>query len=103
MDPDVGEVVAKPPDACSRDELTVVELDPLEVVAADQVVERCVRDQGQIVQLKDGQVLRRTGRHAQLADPLVRHQLTVGQADKLQPRAARRQDGQGGVSQQHTF
>lgn len=78
MDPDVGQVVPQPPDACPGDELTVVQLDALEVVARHQVVQGGVCDQGQVVQLEDGQVLGRAGRHPKLADPLVRHQLTVG-------------------------
>ena len=43
VDLDVGQVVPEPPDARPRDELAVVELDPLQVVAGHQVVEglRC--------------------------------------------------------------
>ena len=43
MDLDVGQVVPEAPDARPRDELAVVELDPLQVVAGHQVVEglRC--------------------------------------------------------------
>lgn len=39
------------------DELTIIEFNPLQVVASLQVLQGVVSDQRQIVQLQDGQVL----------------------------------------------
>lgn len=53
VDPNVGQVIPQPPNPGAGDQLTIVELDPLEVVARNQVVQTGVRDQGQIVKLQD--------------------------------------------------
>ncbi len=97
MDLDVGQVVAQPPDPGAGDQLTIVELDALEVVAGDEVVEGGVRDQGQVVQLENIQVFRGARCQPQLADALVGNQFTMGEADGLEPRTTRAQDAQGGV------
>lgn len=77
---DIGQVHSEPPDARPSDELTVVQLNPLQVVARHQVVQRMVSDQWQIVKLKDGQMLRGTRCHTKLPDAFISDQLTVRQA-----------------------
>ena len=51
---------------------------PLQVSAANQVVQTVVSDQRTVVQLQQGQVLLGAGGAAQVADTLVCDQLTVG-------------------------
>jgi hypothetical protein len=46
---DVGQVAPQPPDPDPADQLTVVQFNPLEVVAQDQVIKGGVRDERQVV------------------------------------------------------
>ena len=66
--PDVGQVVAQPADASPRDQLTIVELYPLQVVTVDEMVEGLVGDEGTVVQLQHGQGLAGTRRGAKVTD-----------------------------------
>ena len=56
----------------SRDELTVIQFDPLEGLARHQVLEACVRHQGAVVKFQHAQLLRGTGARTQVTDTLVR-------------------------------
>ena len=53
MDFYVGQVIAEPPNSSTGNQLAIVEFDPLQIVAIDQVIETGVRDQGQVVKLQD--------------------------------------------------
>ena len=53
MDFYVGQVIAEPSNPSPCNQLTIVEFDPLQIVAIDQVIEAGVSDQGQIIQLQD--------------------------------------------------
>lgn len=63
-----------------RDLLAVVQFYPLQAVAAFQVLQGGVGDQGAVVQLDHLQAVVRAGAVPQVADPVVRDQLAVGQA-----------------------
>ena len=52
---DIGQVVPHPSYAGPRYKLAVVELDPLQVVAVDEMVEGLVGDERTVVKLKDGE------------------------------------------------
>lgn len=78
------QVVPKPTDPGSGDELTVVQLYSLEVVASHEMVEALVCDEGTVIQLKDCQVLAGTRGHAKVTDSLIRYQFTVGQGKRFQ-------------------
>ena len=71
VDLDVGQMTPQSPDSSTSDQLTVVELNAFEIVARDQVVERHVRDEWQVVQLKNVERLRGTRCNAQLTYPFV--------------------------------
>ena len=64
---------------------------PLEVVTTDQMVEAAVGDERTVVQLEDGESLAGAGRAAQGPGALVRDQLAVGERERLQTGAVRRQ------------
>ena len=76
-------MVPQPPDPRARDQLAIVQLYPLEVVTRDEMVERLIGYQGEVVQLQDGQVLRGTGCGPQVTDALVRDELAVAEAEEL--------------------
>ena len=61
-----------------------LQFNPLEVVAAHQMVEAEVCDKRTVVELQHLQVLAGAGRHAQLPDGLVRDELAVGEGEGLQ-------------------
>lgn len=61
------------------DLLAVVELDALQTVAALQVLQRHVGDEGAVVQLHHGEALLAAGAAAQGSDAVVCDQLTVRQ------------------------
>lgn len=69
-----------PLDAGTGDLLAVVELQALEAAAGLQVPQRRVRDEQAVVQLQNPQPLVAAGAVAQVQDPVVRDELTVGQA-----------------------
>lgn len=66
-------------DAGPGDLLAVVELDALQTVAALQVLQRHVGDEGAVVQLHHGEALLATGAAAQGSDAVVCDELTVRQ------------------------
>lgn len=66
-------------DACAGDLLAVVELDAIQAVAALQVLQRGVCDEGAVVQLDHLQTVVSTGATAEVSDAIIRDQLTVGQ------------------------
>lgn len=66
-------------DARPGDLLTIVELDALETMAALQVLEGHVSDEGAVVQLHHGEALLATGTAAQSSDAIICDQLAVGQ------------------------
>lgn len=66
-------------DASPSDLLTVVELNALQTVAALQVLERHVSDEGAVVQLHHGEALLATGTAAESSDAIVCDQLAVWQ------------------------
>lgn len=84
---DVRELGPHPLDARAGDLLAVVELKALQAVAVLQVLQRRVRDEQAVVQLQDAQALVAAGAVAQVQDPVVRDELTVRQAQRLQLRA----------------
>lgn len=92
-----GQVVPQSSDPRPRDQLTVVQLYPLEVVTVDEVVEGLVGDQGTVVQLQHRQGLAGAGCGAQVPDPLVRDELAVGQGQGLEAGTVGRQLGHRGV------
>lgn len=59
--------------------LAVVELNALQTVAALQVLQRDVSDEGAVVQLDHGEALLSTGAAAQSSDAVVCDQFAVGQ------------------------
>jgi hypothetical protein len=103
MDLDVGQMTPQSSDAGSSDQLTVVELDAFEIVARDQVVERRVRDEGQVVQLKNVERLRGTRCNTKLPDPFVSYQLAVRQTDRFKQGATGREDSDGTVSDENAL
>lgn len=66
-------------DAGPGDLLTVVEFDALQTVAALQVLQGHISDQGAVVQLHHGEALLATGTAAESSDAIVCDQLAVGQ------------------------
>lgn len=66
-------------DASPGDLLTVVELNALQTVAALQVLQCDVSDEGAVVQLNHGEALLPTGAAAQSSDAIVCDQFAVGQ------------------------
>lgn len=66
-------------DASPGDLLAVVELDALQTMAALQVLQGHVGDQGAVVQLHHCEALLTTGAAAQGSDAVVCNQLAVGQ------------------------
>lgn len=66
-------------DAFAGDELTVVEVDSLQVVTRQEVLQRRVGYQRTVVQLENVQVLGRAVTEAQGLYALVRYQLTMRQ------------------------
>ena len=72
-------------------------------MASDQVVQRRVRDQRQVVQLQHRQVFRGARGRAQLSDALIGDQLAMGQGQGLQPRATSRQGRYRRVRDQQTL
>lgn len=59
--------------------LTVVELNALQTMAALQVLQGHISDEGAVVQLHHGEALLAAGAAAQSSDTIVRDQLAVGQ------------------------
>lgn len=66
-------------DASPGDLLTVVQLDALQTMAALQVLEGHVGDEGAVVQLQHREALLAAGAAAQGSDAIVGDQLAVGQ------------------------
>ena len=64
-------------DAGARDELTVVELDAMQVLAAHQVLERRVGDERTVVELERDERFSGALRAAQVTYAFVRDQFTV--------------------------
>lgn len=73
-------------DARAGDLLAVVELDPLQAVAALQVFQRCVCDEGAVVQLNHLQLVMCTGPVPQVADAIICDKLAVGQTLQAEQR-----------------
>lgn len=90
-------------DASPRDLLTVVQLDALQTMAALEVLQRDVSDEGAVVQFHHREALLATGAAAERPDAIVRDQLTVGEGQCLQARAVDRQLNQGIICHQNTF
>ena len=100
---DVGQVVPHPPDPGPRDQLAIVQLDPLQVVAVDEVVEGLIGDERTVVQLEDGEGLAGAGRGAEVPDPLVRDELAVGEGEGLEAGTVGGQLGHRRVSDHHAL
>ncbi len=66
-------------DASPGDLLTVVQLNALQTMAALQVLQGHISDEGAVVQLHHGEALLATGTAAQSSDAIVRDQLAVGE------------------------
>lgn len=64
-------------DASPGDLLTVIELNALQTVAALQVLQRHVGDEGAVVQLHHGEALLPAGAAAQSSDAIICDQLAV--------------------------
>lgn len=64
-------------DASASDLLAVIELDALEALAALQVLQSDVCDQGAVIQLHHLQPLLTTHTAAQVSDPIISYQLTM--------------------------
>ena len=80
----VGQMVPQPPDARPCDQLTVVQLDALEVVAVEEVLKGLVRDEGTVVQLQHVEGLAGAGRGAEVPDALVGDELAMGKGEGLE-------------------
>lgn len=77
MHSNIRQVSFKPVDSGVSDELTVVELDSLQVEADVEVVEGGVCDQRTVVQLQNGQGLGGAHTASKMADSFVSYQLTM--------------------------
>lgn len=84
MDFDMRKLSPHALDACTGDLLAVVKLQSLQASAVLQVLQRGVRDKKAVVQLQHPESLVPTGAAAQVQDPLICDELTVGQAQGLQ-------------------
>lgn len=67
----------EPADTSTSNELTVVELNALQVVAGDEVFKGCISDERAVVQFQNCQMFCCTRRSAQVADSFISYQLTV--------------------------
>lgn len=103
MDLDLWKVGPDAFDASPGDLLTVVELNALQTMAALQVFQGHISDEGAVVQLHHGEALLAAGAAAQSSDAIVCDQLAVGQGQCLQARAVDRQLNQGVICYQNTF
>lgn len=103
MDLDLWKMGPDPFDASPGHLLTVVELDALQTMAALQVLQGHISDEGAVVQLHHSEALLATSTAAQSSDTIVCDQLTVGQGQGLQARAVDRQLNQGVICHQNTF
>lgn len=103
MDLDLWEVGPYALDPCPGDLLTVIELNALQAMAALQVLQGHISDEGAVVQLHHREALLSTGTAAQSSDAIICYQLTVGQGQGLQARAVDRQLNQGVIGYQNTF
>lgn len=103
MDLDLWKVGPDAFDASPGDLLTVVELNALQAMAALQVLQGHVCDEGAVVQLHHCEALLATGTTAESSDAIVCDQLAVGQRQCLQERAVDRQLNQGVICHQNTF
>merc|ERR1719206_507052 len=83
MNHEVGNPSTELPDPSPGDCLAIIQLYPLQVSAANQVVQTVVSDQRTVIQLQQAQVLLGTGGAAQVADTLVCDQLTVGEGERM--------------------
>ena len=99
----VRQVVPQPPYPHPRDQLAVVQFDPLEVVAVEEVVQRLVSDQRAVVQLQDVQGLAGTGGGAEVPDALVGDELAVGEGEGLEAGTVGGQLGDRGVRDEYTL
>ena len=63
----------------TRDQLAIVEFDPLQILTTVEMQERHVADEGAVVELDHGQRLGRTQAATQLADAFIRDVLAVRQ------------------------
>lgn len=81
-------------DASPGDLLTVVELNALQTMAALQVFQGHISDEGAVVQLHHGEALLAAGAAAQSSDAIVCDQLAVGQGLSVQDTANRVEDTQ---------
>lgn len=80
MDFDMRELSPHPLDARAGNLLAVVQLEALQAAAVLQVLQGHVGDEEAVVQFQDPQPLVTAGAVAQVQDPIIRDELTVGQA-----------------------
>lgn len=103
MDFDMRKLGPHALDAGTGDLLAVVQLQALQATAVLQVLQCSVRDEEAVVQLQDPQSLVPTRAAAQVQDPFVGDELTVGQAQGLQLGTVNGELDEGAVSNQDTF
>lgn len=103
MDFDMRKLSPHALDACTGDLLAVVKLQSLQASAVLQVLQRGVRDKKAVVQLQHPESLVPTGAAAQVQDPLICDELTVGQAQGLQLGTVDGELDEGAVGNQDTF
>ena len=100
MDFYVGQVIAEPSNSSPCNQLTIVEFDPLQIVAIDQMIEAGVSDQGQIIQLQDVEMFRGARSRSQLPNTLIGNEFTVRKAEGFEPRTTGAKDAQRTVGDQ---
>ena len=97
MDFYVGQVIAEPSNSSTGNQLTIVEFDPLQIVAIDQVIEAGVSDQRQVVELQDVEMLGGARSRSQLPNALIGDEFTMRKAEGLEPRTTGAEDAQRAV------
>lgn len=102
MDFDMRELSPHSFDACARDLLAVVQLQALQATTVLQVLKGQVSDEA-VIQLQDPQPLVATGAIAEVQDPVVCDELTVGQAQGLQLRTVNGELDECAVGYQDAF
>jgi len=103
MDFDMRELSPHPLDARAGNLLAVVQLEALQATAVLQVLQGHVGDEEAVVQFQNPQPLVTAGAVAQVQDPVICDELTVGQTQGLQFRTVDGELDECAVSDQDAF
>lgn len=103
MDFDMRELSPHPLDACAGNLLAVIQLEAFQAAAVLQVLQGHVSDEEAIVQFQYPQPLVTAGAVAQVQDPIICDELTVGQTQGLQFRTVDRELDECAVGDQDAF